>query len=120
MHIWAGGVRRDDWRQENLSWTIGFEKSSHFGGKKKPGGNPCRPTGAQDSARVRRLGGGDGKQRKIPFVQAFFIVGRQSGVAGVCAPPALAGVEIGHRRALIEFRTSMKASGRTGAAGAWF
>jgi hypothetical protein len=36
------------------------------------------------------LGGGDGKQRKIPFVQAFFIVGRPSGVAGVCAPPALA------------------------------
>ena len=75
-------VRRDDRRRESPSWTIGFEKSSHFGGKKKPGGNPCRPTGAQDSARVRRLGGGDGKQRKIPFVQAFFIVGRQSGVAG--------------------------------------
>jgi hypothetical protein len=34
----AGGVRRDDWRQENPSWTIGFEKSSHFSGKKKPGG----------------------------------------------------------------------------------
>jgi hypothetical protein len=31
-----------------------------------------------------------GKQPKIPFVQAFFIVGRQSGVAGDCAPPALA------------------------------
>jgi hypothetical protein len=43
MHIWAGRVRRDDWRQENLSWTIGFEKSSHFGGKKKPEGRSLPP-----------------------------------------------------------------------------
>ncbi|MGH6851260.1 MAG: hypothetical protein ACREDD_12580 [Methylocella sp.] len=30
-------ARRDDWRRENPSWTIGFEKSSYCGGKKKLG-----------------------------------------------------------------------------------
>jgi hypothetical protein len=41
----AGGVRRDDWRRENPSWTIGLEKSSHFDGKKKPGARqPDRST----------------------------------------------------------------------------
>jgi hypothetical protein len=39
----ASGVRRDDWRRENPSWTIGLEKSSHFGGNKKPSGSPCQP-----------------------------------------------------------------------------
>jgi hypothetical protein len=51
MHLWAGGVRRNDWRQENLSWTIGFEKSSHFGGKKKPEGRSLPP---DRSARLDR------------------------------------------------------------------
>ncbi|PZR81249.1 MAG: hypothetical protein DLM68_18150 [Hyphomicrobiales bacterium] len=63
-------VRRDDWRRENPSWTIGFEKSSHFGGKKKLAAFPASRTGAQDMGGVRRLG--RGKQWKILFVQAFF------------------------------------------------
>jgi len=41
--LWAGGVRRDDWRREDPSWTIGLEKSSHFGGKKTPGRRTLPP-----------------------------------------------------------------------------
>jgi hypothetical protein len=37
------GVTRDDWRWKNPSWTIGFEKSFHFGGKKKPEGRSLPP-----------------------------------------------------------------------------
>jgi hypothetical protein len=84
------GVRRDDRRRENPSWTIGFEKSSHFGGKKKPGGNRCRP---DRSARLeprspigRRRWVNNGKSSSFKL---FFIVGRKSGLAGDCAPTAL-------------------------------
>jgi hypothetical protein len=89
--LWAAGVRRDDWRRENPSWTIGLEKSSHFGGKKKPRGNPCRP---DRSARLERRSP-IGHRRWVNYGKSssfklFFIVGRQSGLAGDCAPTALA------------------------------
>jgi hypothetical protein len=96
----AGEVRRDDGRQENPSWTIGFEKSSHFGGKKKPGG--ASRTGARDSTGVRRSGSGDGKQRNILFVQAVFHRSRL-GLPGVVRRQRSLWAGIAHRQALIKF-----------------
>jgi hypothetical protein len=86
MHLWAGGVRRDDWRQENL-----FEKSSHCGGKKKPGGTPCQP---DRSARLHRRSP-NGRRRwvnngKSPSFKLFFGKERRPGSAGDFPPAALA------------------------------
>jgi hypothetical protein len=72
MPLWAGGVRREEWRRENPSWTIGFEKSSHFSGKKKAGGTPASRTEAQDLTSGRRLGSGDVNNRKSSSFKFFF------------------------------------------------
>jgi hypothetical protein len=67
-------VGRDDWRRDNPSWTIGLEKSSHFGGKKKPERRSL-PPGQTHTIRPVFAGWEAaviGKQRKIPIVQAFF------------------------------------------------
>jgi hypothetical protein len=73
----AGGVRRDDRRREDPSWTIGLEKSSHFDGKKKPGDTPCQPdrTARLDrrSPIGRRRWVNNGKSSSFKL---FFIAGR--------------------------------------------